>query len=112
MRNILILILALGLFSCENTYKPNKNYRYKFSGMSHKDNIGRKIYGSHYFTLDERIKDMNAFKECYVNYLEWSGLDPEGIYKKNFYADRKNVYFTLEDEVWGRVTVYDADMCN
>jgi len=112
MKYLIYLIIVITLVSCENTYKPNKNYRYKFSGMSHTDNIGRKIYGSHFFTLDEPIKDMASFKECYVNYLEWSGLDKEGIYKKNFYADRKNVYFTLEDEVWGRITVTDADLCN
>jgi len=113
--NKIVLALLLSMIvlpSCENTYKPNKNYRYKFSGMSHKDNIGRKIYGSHYFILDEPIKDMASFKECYVNYLEWSGLDKEGIYKKNFYADRKNVYFTLEKEIWGHVTITDADLCN
>jgi len=106
------ITIILWLTSCENTYKPNKNYRYTFSGMSHKDNIGRKIYGSHHFILDEKIKDMESFKECYVNYLQWSGLDKDGNYKKNFYDDRKNVYFTLEDEVWGRVTVTDADLCN
>jgi hypothetical protein len=106
------ITIILWLTSCENTYKPNKNYRYTFSGMSHKDNIGRKIYGSHHFILDEKIKDMESFKECYVNYLQWSGLDKDGNYKKNFYDDRKNVYFTLEDEVWGRVTVSDADLCN
>jgi len=106
------ITIILWLTSCENTYKPNKNYRYTFSGMSHKDNIGRKIYGSHHFILDEKIKDMESFKECYVNYLQWSGLDKDGNYKKNFYEDRKNVYFTLEDEVWGRVTVSDADLCN
>ena len=109
---ILYLLIILLITSCENTYKPNKNYRYTFSGMSHKDNIGRKIYGSHHFILDEKIKDMESFKECYVNYLQWSGLDKDGNYKKNFYDDRKNVYFTLEDEVWGRVTVSDADLCN
>ena len=109
---ILYLLIILLITSCENTYKPNKNYRYTFSGMSHRDNLGRKIYGSHYFILDEKIKDMESFKECYVNYLEWSGLDEKGLYKKNFYEDRKNVYFTLEDEVWGRVTVTDADLCN
>ena len=106
------ITIILWLTSCENTYKPNKNYRYTFSGMYHKDNIGRKIYGSHHFILDEKIKDMESFKECYVNYLQWSGLDKDGNYKKNFYDDRKNVYFTLEDEVWGRVTVSDADLCN
>ena len=112
MKFTLLILTILFVTSCENTYKPNKNYRYTFSGLSHKDNIGRKVYGSHYFILDERIKDVESFKECYVNYLEWSGLDKEGIYKKNFYADRKNVYFTFEGEVWGNVTVHDADLCN
>ena len=108
----LILILTLGLFSCENTYKPNTNYRYTFRGVAYQDNIGRDIYGSHHFILDEQIKDMNSFKECYVIYLEWSGLDKEGVYKKNFYQDRKKLKIELMDEVWGRVTVSDADLCN
>ena len=112
LATILYMLMLLLLTSCENTYKPNKNYRYTFSGMSHRDNLGRKIYGSHYFILDEKIKDMDVFKECYVNYLQWSGLDEKGVYKMNFYADRKNVYFTLQEEVWGNVTVTDADLCN
>lgn len=112
LATILYMLMLLLLTSCENTYKPNKNYRYTFSGMSHRDNLGRKIYGSHYFILDEKIKDMDAFKECYVNYLQWSGLDEKGVYKMNFYADRKNVYFTLQEEVWGNVTVTDSDLCN
>lgn len=109
---VLYVLIMLLIASCENTYKPNTNYRYTFSGVSHKDNIGRKVYGSHYFTLDEPIKDMESFKECYVNYLDWSGLDKEGLYKKNFYQDRKNVKIYLTKEVWGRVTVTDADLCN
>jgi len=112
MKFTLLILTILFVTSCENTYKPNKNYRYTFSGLSHKDNIGRKVYGSHHFILDEKIKDMASFKECYVNYLEWSGLDKNGNYKKNFYADRKNVYFTFEGEVWGNVTVQDVDLCN
>ena len=95
MKFTLLIFTILWLTSCENTYKPNKNYRYTFSGMSHRDNLGRKIYGSHYFILDEKIKDMESFKECYVNYLEWSGLDEKGLYKKNFYEDRKNVLIFL-----------------
>lgn len=106
------IVIAFLLSSCENTYKADANYRYTFSGMSHRDNIGRKIYGSHYFILDEQVKDMASFKECYVNYLEWSGLDLEGTYKKNFYEDRKNVEIVLIKKVWGNITVTDADLCN
>lgn len=106
------LLFILWLTSCENTYKANTNYKYTFMGVTHKDNLGRKQWGGHHFILDEQIKDMPTFKECYVNYLEWSGLDPSGMYKKSYYADRKNVDIYLIDEVWGSVTVESADLCN
>jgi len=112
-RLITLLVLSLILLSsCENSYKPNKNYKYTFSGSVHKDNIGRKIFGSHHFILDEQIKDMASFKECYVNYLEWSGLDKDGLYKKAYYQDNKNIVIYLFDETWGNVTLQDADLCN
>lgn len=58
------------------------------------------------------LKDKTAFKECYVNYLQWSGLDEEGLYKKYFYEDRKNAEIVLIKKVCGNVTVTDADLCN
>lgn len=112
IKKIIILFMALGMISCENTYKANKNFKYTFSGLVRKDAYNRKIYGSHHFILDEQIKDMTSFKECYVNYLEWSGLDPSGMYKKAYYADRKDIQIKLIDEVWGNVTIESADLCN
>ena len=109
---ILFISFVLLVTACENTYKPNKNYVYTFSCVIEKDDYGRKVYGAHHFVLDEQIKDMLSFKECYVNYLQWSGLDEFGMYKKSYYADRKNVEIYLIDEVWGSVTVESADLCN
>ena len=112
MRFTLFILFVLWLVSCENTYKANKNYKYTFSCVIEKDDYGRKIYGAHHFILDNQIKDMSSFKECYVNYLEWSGLDRAAMYKKAYYEDRKNVDIYLVDDVWGGVTVNDADLCN
>ncbi len=112
MKFTLLILTILFLTSCENTYKANKNYLYTFSCVIEKDDYGRKVYGAHHFLLDEQIKDMSSFEECYVNYLEWSGLDKDGMYKKSYYADRKNVDIYLVDEVWGSVTVESADLCN
>jgi len=109
---VLYISFVLLLTACENTYKPNKNYKYTFSCVTNKDDYGRKEYGAHHFILDEQIKDMSSFEECYVNYLQWSGLDKDGMYKKSYYADRKNVDIYLVDEVWGSVTVESADLCN
>lgn len=109
---ILFISFVFLVTACENTYKANKNYVYTFSCVTHKDDYGRKIYGAHHFVLDEQIKDMESFKECYVNYLQWSGLDEFGMYKKAYYQDRKNVEITLKDETWGNITVTDADLCN
>ena len=112
MKFTLLIFTILWLTSCENTYKANKNYKYTFSGATHKDNIGRKVYGSHHFILDEPIQNMASFKECYVNYLEWSGLDKDGLYKKAYYQDNKNIVIELFDETWGNVTTEDTDLCN
>jgi hypothetical protein len=109
---ILFISFVLLVTACENTYKPNKNYVYTFSCVIEKDDYGRKVYGAHHFVLDEQIKDMSSFEECYVNYLQWSGLDKDGMYKKSYYADRKNVNIYLVDEVWGNVTLESADLCN
>jgi hypothetical protein len=106
------ILSSILLSSCENSYKPNKNYKYTFSGAAHKDNLGRKVYGSHHFILDEPIQDMASFKECYVKYLEWSGLDKDGLYKKAYYQDDKNIIIKLFDETWGNVTIQNADLCN
>ena len=109
---LLFISFVLLLTSCENTYKANKNYVYTFSCVIEKDDYGRKVYGAHHFVLDEKIKDMSSFEECYVNYLQWSGLDKDGMYKKSYYTDRKNVEIYLIDEVWGSVTVESTDLCN
>jgi len=112
MKFTLLIFTILWLTSCENTYKANKNYKYTFSGTTHKDNIGRKVYAFIFYILDEPIQNMSAFKECYVNYLEWSGLDKDGLYKKAYYQDNKNIVIYLFDETWGNVTTEDTDLCN
>jgi len=109
---IIFIAIVFLLVGCENTYKANKNYVYTFSCYVYTDDYGRKQYGAHQFILDEKIKNMSLFKECYVNYLNWSGLDKDGHYKRAFYEDRKNVRIELFDETWGNVTVTDSDLCN
>ena len=108
------LVLGIGLIfiGCERTVKLDWNYRYQFSGVVGYDRLDRPIIGSHWFILDKRIADPNGFRECYVNYLDWSGLDPKGDYKKYFYMDRKMVKIEFKERVWGRRTVDDADICN
>lgn len=108
----LYILGILHLTACERTYKPNKNYVYTFSGMIHVNDYGMKEWGAHHFVLDEPIKDMESFKECYVNYLNWSGLDKDGLYKKVYYQDNKNIEIKLFDERWGGTTLTDADLCN
>lgn len=112
MKFTVLIFTILWLTSCDNTYKANKNYIYTFQGSTHKDNLGRKVYGGHHFILDEPIQDMASFKECYVKYLEWSGLDKDGEYKKAYYRDDKNIYIYLFDETWGSITVESVDLCN
>ena len=111
MKFTLLILTILFVTSCENTYKPNKNYRYTFSGLSHKDNIGRKVYGSHYFILDERIKDVESFKECYVNYLKWSGLDVDGLYNTLYYQDTKNISIKYDGTTYVRFTPKQNNIC-
>lgn len=109
---VALLLVLLTLNSCENERHLDKNYVYTFSGVIDKDDYGRNIWGAHHFILDEKIKNMASFKECYVIYLEWSGLDKDGMYKKSYYLDDKNIKIELQDEVWGTTTVKNADLCN
>lgn len=112
MSFVVFILIVLWLTSCENKYQPNNNYVYTFSAMTHKDDYGRKQWSAHHFVIDEQIKNLGSFKECYVNYLEWSGLDPSGTYKKVYYADPKNINIYLFDKRWGGTTIDKADLCN
>ena len=90
-----LLIIPILFWGCERDFNPNTNYKYTFSAKVVKDEWGIETWGSHHFILDEKIKDMNSFKECYVNYLKWSGLDVDGMYNKIYYPDGLPVGFPV-----------------
>jgi len=54
---------------------------------------------------------MNSFKECYVNYLKWSGLDVDGLYNRIYYQDPKDVKIEFDGEVFTMWTVSNQDAC-
>lgn len=107
----LLILLSLVLISCEKDYAPGPNYMYDFSALVVKDQWGVETWGGHQFILDEKIEDVEAFKECYVNYLKWSGLDHDGMYKKIYYADRKNVKIKYVGKSFIKFTVKAQDAC-
>ena len=109
MKFTLLIFTILWLTSCENTYKANKNYIYTFQGTTHKDNLGRKVYGGHHFITDEKIQDMESFKECYVNFLDWYMGD--NVPKKVYYQDHKNVTITFDGTTPARFTLPEINNC-
>jgi len=106
-----LLGLLLILISCEKDYAPGQNYMYDFSALVVKDQWGVETWGGHQFVLDEKIENPEAFKECYVNYLKWSGLDHDGMYKKIYYADKKNVKIKYVGKSFAKFTVKAQDAC-
>ena len=87
----LLVFLVLALVSCERQYDAYPNYVYTFSCLIDKDEWGIESWGAHHFVVSEKIDDIEAFKECYVNYLCWSGLDVDCHYKQIYYSDTKKV---------------------
>ena len=106
-----LLIIPILFWGCEKDFNPNTNYKYTFSAKVVKDEWGIETWGSHHFILDEKIKDMNSFKECYVNYLKWSGLDVDGLYNRIYYKDPKDVKIEFDGEVFTMWTVSNQDAC-
>lgn len=108
----LILLLSLFLFtSCEKEYSGGENYIYMFSAKTYVDQWGIETWGGHNFIMDEKITDPESFKECYVNYLKWSGLDIDGQYNKIYYADPKNVEIRYMGKTFQRFTVKSINNC-
>jgi len=111
-RFLLLLLLSLFmLIGCEKNFSPDKNYVYTFSALVHKDEWGIETWGAHQFVTDNEITNIEKFKECYVNYLKWSGKDKDGLYNQIFYSDHKKVKITYLRETYNLWTVKSNDNC-
>ena len=111
MKRLLILFGILSLTACEKEYSGGQNYVYTFAAKTYVDQWGIETWGGHNFIIDEKIQDVDKFKECYVNYLKWSGLDFDGQYNKIYYADPKNVSIKYMGTTPNRFTVKSIDNC-
>ena len=109
------LVLLIGtiifLSSCEKEYSSGTNYVYMFQAKISTDEWGIENWGGHQFTTDEKIKDIEAFKECYVNYLKWSGLDVDGLYNRLYYQDTKNISIKYDGTTYVRFTPKQNNIC-
>ena len=106
----LVLFLAFITLGCERDYNPDTNYQYMFQSLYEKDQWGIEHWGGHIFILDEPIKDMASFKECYVNYLDW-GMGNDAP-KKAYYKDNKHVRITFIKTTQYNFTTPEVDLCN
>ena len=110
MKRYLILLLLL-FVSCEREYDAYPNYIYTFSCLVEKDQWGIETWGAHQFIVNEKINDVEAFKECYVNYLCWDGLDVNCNYKKIYYSDTKKVRIEYVGKTPQMFTLDKIDNC-
>ena len=108
---LLLGVLLIVLVGCEKEYSQGKNYAYTFSALVVKDQWGVETWGSHHFVTDEPIENTDEFKECYENYLNWSGLDKDGLYKKIYYSKPKNVKIDYIGTTYQRITVKSINNC-
>jgi len=104
-------IVLMVLVGCEKEYSKGNNYVYTFSGLVVKDQWGIETWGAHQFVTDELIEDVESFKECYVNYLYWSGLDEDGMYKKIYYQDSKKIKIQYVGKTYARYTNKNVNNC-
>ena len=111
MKKILTGIVLLLLMGCEKEYNAYPNHTYTFSYLANKDQWGVETWGSHHFVTNEKIQDIEAFKECYVKYLCWNGLDKDCIVKKVYYSDRKKVKIQYLGKSPAVRTVIDINNC-
>jgi len=112
MKRLLVLLLLWTLFiGCEREFKAQENYVYTFSALTNKDEWGIETWGAHQFIVNEEITDVEHFKECYVNYLKWSGLDIDGMYNRIYYNDPKNVKIKFNNKTYLRWTVKSQNNC-
>ena len=105
----IVLLLMVVLMGCDREYSQGDNYQYTFMALYDVDQWGIKSYGGHQFITDEPIQDMESFKECYVNFLDWyMGND---IPKKVYYQDHKNVTITFDGTTPIRFTLPEVNNC-
>ena len=110
MKKFLVLF-ALLLLGCEEEYSSTPNYAYTFSYLANKDEWGVETWGAHHFVTNEKIQDIESFKECYVKYLCWNGLDQDCIIKKIYYSDSKKVKIEYLGKSPAIRTVIDINNC-
>ena len=111
MKKLLIFLPLLFLFSCEREFSATPNYAYTLSYLNTKDEWGIETWGAHHFVTNEPIQDFESFKECYVKYLCWNGLDEGCLIKKIYYTDRKNVKLEYLGKSPAIKTVIDINNC-
>jgi len=105
----LVLLLAFITLGCERDYNPDTNYQYMFQAMYEKDQWGIEHWGGHLFIMDEPIKDITTFKECYVKYLDWGMNNP--IPKKIYYEDDKHIKIEFIKTTQYNWTVPEVNDC-
>jgi len=108
---LLLGILLIVLVGCEKEYSQGKNHEYIFSALVVKDQWGVETWGSHHFITDEPIENIDKFKECYVNYLKWSGLDKDGLYNEIFYTNSNHVRIRYRGTTYQRFTIKPINNC-
>ena len=112
-----ISLLAIGFFlilintSCERQYDAYPNHLYTFSCMTEKDQYGIETWSAHHFVVAEKISNIESFKECYVNYLCWDGLDYDCHYKQIYYSDTKKVKIEYMGKSFQMTTLDKIDNC-
>jgi hypothetical protein len=111
MKKFLSLLPLLLLFSCEKEISPSPNHAYTLSYLNTRDEWGIETWGSHHFVTDKPIQDFEAFKECYVNYLCWKGLDEGCSIKVIYYTDRKHVQIRYRFKSPSVKTVININNC-
>ena len=111
MKRYLILLLLL-FVSCEREYDAYPNYVYTFSYLNNKDQWGIETWGAHQFVTKDKITDTESFKECYVKYLCWSGLDDGCEIKKIYYKDHKHVKIEYVGKAPALSVSIDINNCN
>jgi len=109
---ILSLLTVLAVTSCEKDYGKAPNHLYSFSAKVLVDQYGIETWSGHQFVLDEKIENIEAFKECYVSYMarEWD-LPIAKDYKKVFYQDNKNVKIKYIGKSYVMMTNKTVDLC-
>lgn len=105
----IVLLLMVALMGCDREYSQGENYMYTFSARYEKDQWGIEHWGGHHFITDEPIGDVESFKECYVNFLDWYLGDD--VPKKIYYQDHKLIKIRYERTTPQRFTLPEINNC-